>query len=175
MLFYCCIRNCHEEMQYDGTVLEFSVWYKCVILQALFENLLVTHFLSLPPVYVCDFCPYSLLDLNSLISFFAKYLLASRFSRLFYNFSMNNVCLYCGTKSFFAAFAHYQFAIAIMHLWLLLLFTMQGEEQQTVDGLLHSLGLGKYAILFKAEEVCYSTPSPPKKKKKKLNALLKLS
>ncbi|KAH9709167.1 SAM domain-containing protein [Citrus sinensis] len=28
-----------------------------------------------------------------------------------------------------------------------------GEEQQTVDGLLHSLGLGKYAILFKAEEV----------------------
>lgn len=106
---------------------------------------------------------------------FCKYLLASRFSRLFYNFSMNNVCLYCGTKSFFAAFAHYQFAIAIMHLWLLLLFTMQGEEQQTVDGLLHSLGLGKYAILFKAEEVCYSTPSPPKKKKKKLNALLKLS
>ncbi|KAF2325386.1 hypothetical protein P3X46_003026 [Hevea brasiliensis] len=28
-----------------------------------------------------------------------------------------------------------------------------GEEQQTVEGLLHSLGLGKYAILFKAEEV----------------------
>ncbi|KAJ4711187.1 Sterile alpha motif (SAM) domain-containing protein [Melia azedarach] len=28
-----------------------------------------------------------------------------------------------------------------------------GEEQQTVDGLLQSLGLGKYAILFKAEEV----------------------
>ncbi|KAB1207817.1 hypothetical protein CJ030_MR7G024832 [Morella rubra] len=28
-----------------------------------------------------------------------------------------------------------------------------GEEQQTVDGLLHSLGLGKYAIIFKAEEV----------------------
>ncbi|XP_011007073.1 PREDICTED: uncharacterized protein LOC105112881 [Populus euphratica] len=27
------------------------------------------------------------------------------------------------------------------------------EEQQTVEGLLHSLGLGKYAILFKAEEV----------------------
>ncbi|XP_062111796.1 uncharacterized protein LOC133823190 isoform X2 [Humulus lupulus] len=27
------------------------------------------------------------------------------------------------------------------------------EEQQTVDGLLHVLGLGKYAILFKAEEV----------------------
>lgn len=44
---------------------------------------------------------------------------------------------------------------------------MQGEEQQTVDGLLHSLGLGKYAILFKAEEVCYSIPSPRKKKKEK--------
>ncbi|XP_022776045.1 uncharacterized protein LOC111317838 [Durio zibethinus] len=28
-----------------------------------------------------------------------------------------------------------------------------GDEQQTVEGLLHSLGLGKYAILFKAEEV----------------------
>ncbi|KAE8023396.1 hypothetical protein FH972_009095 [Carpinus fangiana] len=28
-----------------------------------------------------------------------------------------------------------------------------GDEQQTVDGLLQSLGLGKYAILFKAEEV----------------------
>ncbi|XP_062159954.1 uncharacterized protein LOC133867239 isoform X2 [Alnus glutinosa] len=28
-----------------------------------------------------------------------------------------------------------------------------GDEQQTVDGVLHSLGLGKYAILFKAEEV----------------------
>ncbi|XWS63611.1 hypothetical protein CRYUN_Cryun06bG0115400 [Craigia yunnanensis] len=27
------------------------------------------------------------------------------------------------------------------------------DEQQTVEGLLHSLGLGKYAILFKAEEV----------------------
>ncbi|XP_022726797.1 uncharacterized protein LOC111282808 isoform X2 [Durio zibethinus] len=27
-----------------------------------------------------------------------------------------------------------------------------GDEQQTVEGLLHSLGLGKYAILFKAEE-----------------------
>ncbi|KAJ6981133.1 ankyrin repeat and SAM domain-containing protein 6-like [Populus alba x Populus x berolinensis] len=27
------------------------------------------------------------------------------------------------------------------------------EEQQTVEGLLHSLGLGKYVILFKAEEV----------------------
>ncbi|XP_021613763.1 uncharacterized protein LOC110615883 isoform X2 [Manihot esculenta] len=27
------------------------------------------------------------------------------------------------------------------------------EEQQTVEGLLHSLGLGKYAIIFKAEEV----------------------
>lgn len=29
----------------------------------------------------------------------------------------------------------------------------QGDEQPTVDGLLHSLGLGKYAIHFKAEEV----------------------
>ncbi|XP_021293159.1 uncharacterized protein LOC110423298 [Herrania umbratica] len=28
-----------------------------------------------------------------------------------------------------------------------------GDEQQTVEGLLHSLGLGKYVILFKAEEV----------------------
>ncbi|KAJ9172096.1 hypothetical protein P3X46_015379 [Hevea brasiliensis] len=28
-----------------------------------------------------------------------------------------------------------------------------GEEQQTVESLLHSLGLGKYAIIFKAEEV----------------------
>ncbi|XP_012459825.1 uncharacterized protein LOC105780187 isoform X1 [Gossypium raimondii] len=28
-----------------------------------------------------------------------------------------------------------------------------GDEQQTVEGLLHSLGLGKYAIIFKAEEV----------------------
>ncbi|GMI99730.1 hypothetical protein like AT1G70180 [Hibiscus trionum] len=28
-----------------------------------------------------------------------------------------------------------------------------GVEQQTVEGLLHSLGLGKYAIIFKAEEV----------------------
>ncbi|XVF02364.1 hypothetical protein REPUB_Repub04eG0169100 [Reevesia pubescens] len=28
-----------------------------------------------------------------------------------------------------------------------------GGEQKTVEGLLHSLGLGKYAILFKAEEV----------------------
>ncbi|KAK4598247.1 hypothetical protein RGQ29_015644 [Quercus rubra] len=28
-----------------------------------------------------------------------------------------------------------------------------GDEQQTVDGLLQSLGLGKYVILFKAEEV----------------------
>ncbi|KAJ6911593.1 hypothetical protein NC652_022016 [Populus alba x Populus x berolinensis] len=28
------------------------------------------------------------------------------------------------------------------------------EEQQTVEGLLHSLGLGKYVVLFKAEEVC---------------------
>ncbi|KAJ4823710.1 hypothetical protein Tsubulata_027097 [Turnera subulata] len=28
------------------------------------------------------------------------------------------------------------------------------EEAQTVEGLLHSLGLGKYSILFKAEEVC---------------------
>ncbi|XP_065860962.1 uncharacterized protein [Euphorbia lathyris] len=28
-----------------------------------------------------------------------------------------------------------------------------GEEQQTVEGLLHSLGLAKYVILFKAEEV----------------------
>ncbi|MBA0726710.1 hypothetical protein Golax_002519, partial [Gossypium laxum] len=27
-----------------------------------------------------------------------------------------------------------------------------GDEQQTVEGLLHSLGLGKYAIIFKAEE-----------------------
>ncbi|CAN6728487.1 unnamed protein product [Malus baccata var. baccata] len=27
-----------------------------------------------------------------------------------------------------------------------------GDEQQTVDGLLHTLGLGKYAIIFKAEE-----------------------
>ncbi|EXB82657.1 hypothetical protein L484_027838 [Morus notabilis] len=27
------------------------------------------------------------------------------------------------------------------------------EEQQTVDGLLHSLGLGKYVVIFKAEEV----------------------
>ncbi|KAJ6721830.1 PA-PL1 PHOSPHOLIPASE FAMILY [Salix viminalis] len=27
------------------------------------------------------------------------------------------------------------------------------EDQQTVEGLLHALGLGKYAILFKAEEV----------------------
>lgn len=45
---------------------------------------------------------------------------------------------------------------------------MQGEEQQTVDGLLHSLGLGKYAILFKAEEVCYSIPPPPKRKEKKI-------
>lgn len=38
---------------------------------------------------------------------------------------------------------------------------MQGDEQvqqshQTVDGLLHLLGLQKYAILFKAEEVCNS-------------------
>jgi len=32
--------------------------------------------------------------------------------------------------------------------------TVQGEEQQTVEGLLHSLGLGKYAITSKAEEVC---------------------
>ncbi|KDP21292.1 hypothetical protein JCGZ_21763 [Jatropha curcas] len=31
--------------------------------------------------------------------------------------------------------------------------TYVAEEQQTVEGLLHSLGLGKYAILFKAEEV----------------------
>ncbi|XP_068326877.1 uncharacterized protein [Pyrus communis] len=28
-----------------------------------------------------------------------------------------------------------------------------GDEQQTVDGLLHTLGLGKYAIIFKAEEI----------------------
>ncbi|XP_041015382.1 uncharacterized protein LOC121258091 isoform X2 [Juglans microcarpa x Juglans regia] len=28
-----------------------------------------------------------------------------------------------------------------------------GDEQKTVDGLLHSLGLGKYVIIFKAEEV----------------------
>ncbi|KAG2707404.1 hypothetical protein I3843_05G134500 [Carya illinoinensis] len=28
-----------------------------------------------------------------------------------------------------------------------------GDEQQTIDGLLQSLGLGKYAIIFKAEEV----------------------
>lgn len=28
-----------------------------------------------------------------------------------------------------------------------------GDEHQTVDGLLHSLGLAKYAILFKAEEI----------------------
>ncbi|KAJ6903980.1 hypothetical protein NC651_021213 [Populus alba x Populus x berolinensis] len=27
------------------------------------------------------------------------------------------------------------------------------EEQQTVEGLLHSLGLGKYVVLFKAEEI----------------------
>ncbi|XP_068332781.1 uncharacterized protein [Pyrus communis] len=27
------------------------------------------------------------------------------------------------------------------------------DEQQTVDGLLHALGLGKYAIIFKAEEI----------------------
>ncbi|CAL1413708.1 unnamed protein product [Linum trigynum] len=31
--------------------------------------------------------------------------------------------------------------------------TYAGEEQQTVEGLLHSLGLEKYAIIFKAEEV----------------------
>ncbi|CAL1357229.1 unnamed protein product [Linum trigynum] len=31
--------------------------------------------------------------------------------------------------------------------------TYAGDEQQTVEGLLHSLGLGKYAIIFKAEEV----------------------
>lgn len=39
-----------------------------------------------------------------------------------------------------------------------LLVIMQGEEQptQTVDGLLQALGLQKYAILFKAEEVCIS-------------------
>ncbi|XP_061996575.1 uncharacterized protein LOC133714465 isoform X2 [Rosa rugosa] len=28
-----------------------------------------------------------------------------------------------------------------------------GDEQQTVDGLLQHLGLGKYAIIFKAEEI----------------------
>ncbi|KAF2302459.1 hypothetical protein GH714_036422 [Hevea brasiliensis] len=33
------------------------------------------------------------------------------------------------------------------------LFLSHGEEQQTVESLLHSLGLGKYAIIFKAEEV----------------------
>ncbi|XVF44095.1 hypothetical protein PTKIN_Ptkin02bG0092900 [Pterospermum kingtungense] len=31
--------------------------------------------------------------------------------------------------------------------------SFSGDEQQTVEGLLHSLGLGKYVILFKAEEV----------------------
>ncbi|KAK9276551.1 hypothetical protein L1049_006085 [Liquidambar formosana] len=31
--------------------------------------------------------------------------------------------------------------------------TYKGDEQPTVDSLLHSLGLGKYAIYFKAEEV----------------------
>ncbi|KAE8663841.1 zinc finger protein 5-like [Hibiscus syriacus] len=31
--------------------------------------------------------------------------------------------------------------------------SLTGVEQQTVEGLLHSLGLGKYAITFKAEEV----------------------
>ncbi|MBA0689048.1 hypothetical protein Goari_006798 [Gossypium aridum] len=30
---------------------------------------------------------------------------------------------------------------------------LNGAEQQTVEGLLHSLGLGKYTITFKAEEV----------------------
>ena len=31
---------------------------------------------------------------------------------------------------------------------------LQGDELQSIDGLLQSLGLGKYSILFKAEEVC---------------------
>lgn len=37
------------------------------------------------------------------------------------------------------------------------LVNLQGEEHQTqtVDGLLQALGLQKYVILFKAEEVCH--------------------
>lgn len=40
-----------------------------------------------------------------------------------------------------------------MTLTLFWLVIFQGDEHQTVDGLLQSLELAKYAILFKAEEV----------------------
>lgn len=62
-------------------------------------------------------------------------------------------------------FMLYNYNYVVFQLWInnhlsygftnsLCVWCLQGDEQQTVDGLLHTLGLGKYAIIFKAEEVC---------------------